>query len=202
MRRTKEEAEQTKADILRAALAVFSQTGYEAARLNDIAERAEVTRGAIYHHFDSKAGLYLALIEDASELGDKAINQAIQEGGTLAEIIERILIYSLNLLEDDQRFRQVTSLSLFQATSQPDLKPLEERRAAQAVELVGSIEAFFEQGQQAGQLRPDVQAASLARAFLAYQNGLALLWLANPKAFSIKAQAPQLAAVFMQGIVT
>ena len=98
MRRTKEEAEQTKADILEAALAVFSRAGYEAARLEDIASAAEVTRGAIYHHFDSKAGLYLALIEDASELANKAINQAIQQGGSLTEIIERILINSLSQL--------------------------------------------------------------------------------------------------------
>jgi hypothetical protein len=45
-------------------------------------------------------------------------------------------------------------------------------------------------------LDPDVA----ARAFLAYQNGLSLLWLSNQEAFSIKAQAGALAAVFLQGI--
>ena len=39
-----------------------------------------------------------------------------------------------------------------------------------------------------------------ARAFLAYQNGIAHLWLSNPQAFSIKDKAPGLAALFLNGI--
>ena len=62
MRRTKEEAEQTRQDLLDAALTVFSQKGYTATRLEDVARAAGVTRGAIYHHFGSKAELYSALI--------------------------------------------------------------------------------------------------------------------------------------------
>jgi len=58
MRRTKEEAAQTRQELLDAALTVFSQEGYEAARLQDIAQAAAVTRGAIYHHFGNKAGLF------------------------------------------------------------------------------------------------------------------------------------------------
>ena len=62
MRRTKEEAAQTRQDLLAAALTIFSQKGYEAARLEDIAEMAGVTRGAIYFHFGNKAGLFMALV--------------------------------------------------------------------------------------------------------------------------------------------
>ena len=51
MRRTQEEAEKTKSDLLAAGLKVFSKKGYQATRLNDIATAAKVTRGAIYHHF-------------------------------------------------------------------------------------------------------------------------------------------------------
>ncbi|MCK5430999.1 MAG: TetR family transcriptional regulator [Anaerolineales bacterium] len=61
---------QTRQDLLAAALTVFSNKGYEAARLEDIAEMAGVTRGAIYFHFGNKAGLFMALVEDASALAD------------------------------------------------------------------------------------------------------------------------------------
>lgn len=83
MRRTKEEAAQTRQDLLAAALTVFSRKGYEAARLEDIAEIAGVTRGAIYFHFDNKAGLFMALVEDASALGGQAIDQAVKQGAAL-----------------------------------------------------------------------------------------------------------------------
>jgi TetR/AcrR family acrAB operon transcriptional repressor len=49
MRRTKEDAEQTRQDLLDAALTIFSKKGYTATRLEDIAKVAGVTRGAIYH---------------------------------------------------------------------------------------------------------------------------------------------------------
>ncbi len=52
MRRIKEEADKTRQAILEAALTVFSKQGYHPARLQDIAEAADVTRGAIYHYFN------------------------------------------------------------------------------------------------------------------------------------------------------
>ena len=110
MRRTKEEAAQTRQELLEAALTVFSQEGYEAARLEDIAQAAGVTRGAIYHHFGNKAGLFMVLVEDASTLGNMAIARAIEEGGAFAEITARILVYTLNLLEENRRFREVMAL--------------------------------------------------------------------------------------------
>ena len=62
MRRTKEAAENTQRELLDAALTTFGQKGYEATRLEDIARRAGVTRGAIYHHFSNNADLYKALV--------------------------------------------------------------------------------------------------------------------------------------------
>jgi AcrR family transcriptional regulator len=49
--------------VMRAAGAEFGQRGYAAARLDDIARAAGVTKPIIYRHFDSKKGLYLALLE-------------------------------------------------------------------------------------------------------------------------------------------
>ena len=50
MRRTKAEAEaeQTRHDILKAALILFDEQGYVQTSLSDIARKAKVTRGAIY----------------------------------------------------------------------------------------------------------------------------------------------------------
>ena len=200
MRRTKEEAEQTRRDILAAALSTFSRLGYDRTRLEDIGEAAGVTRGAIYHHFRSKAGLFLALVEEASARGNQAIETAIQEGGSVTEITRRILIYSMNLLEEDNRFREVTALTLSLQVTSPDLAPLVERRYEEARLLVDNIGQFIQMGQTQGEFDPDVDPATAARAMLAYQNGLAMLWFANPEAFSIKDSAPALADLFVRGL--
>jgi TetR/AcrR family acrAB operon transcriptional repressor len=197
MRRTKEEAEQTRQDLLDAALTVFSQKGYTATRLEDVARAAGVTRGAIYHHFGSKAELYSALIEEANKVGNSAIDRAVSEGGTFIEIVTRILVYTFALLEEDQRFSEVMALQL----TTPDVEVLSQRRYDEAQELVASISGFFKLITEQGELRQDLDPLTAARAFLGYQYGLSSLWLFNRDAFSIKESAPELAEIFVHGIV-
>ncbi|HEU5383170.1 MAG TPA: TetR family transcriptional regulator, partial [Ktedonobacteraceae bacterium] len=64
MRRTKEEAAITRERLLEAALECFHSKGYSATTLDDIARRAEITRGAIQWHFGSKADLYNTLLRE------------------------------------------------------------------------------------------------------------------------------------------
>ena len=196
MRRTQEEAEQTRQDLLDAALTMFSQKGYTATRLEDVAQSAGVTRGAIYYHFGSKAELFSALIEEANKIGNSAIDRAISEGGTFTQIVSRILVYTFYLLEDDRRFREVMALQL----TSPDVEVLSRRRYDEARELVASISEFFNVIIAQGELREGLDPVVAARAFLGYQNGLASLWLFNRDAFSIKASAAELAQVFVHGI--
>jgi TetR/AcrR family acrAB operon transcriptional repressor len=202
MRRTKEEAAQTRQDLLEAALTIFSQQGYTAARLEDIAEAAGVTRGAIYHHFGSKADLFQALVEDASALGSNVVQNAIAEGGTFVEITRRVLVRTMHLLEDNRRFREVMALTLFKTGGSPELDAFTQQRHEQARTQVEQIAGFFRSGIEQGALRSDLAPNTAARAFLAYQNGLALLWLSNPEAFSIKGEAEELAGVLLNGIVS
>ena len=56
---------QTRQNILDAALKEFSTKGYEKASLNTICQTGSMSKGIIYHYFDSKDGLYLAVVEEA-----------------------------------------------------------------------------------------------------------------------------------------
>lgn len=200
MKRTQEEAAKTRQSLLDAALSTFSRRGFAATRLEDVAEAAGVTRGAIYHHFGSKAELFLALIEDASARGSTVIGDAIAQGGSFVDITRRVLEHSLSLLEDDHRFREISALSLFNAGGSPELEPFVRLRREQARSQVEQIAQFFQAGIQQGMLRDDLSPEAMARAFLGLQNGLAMLWLSNPSLFSIKKDASHFADVFLSGI--
>ncbi|MEM7612773.1 MAG: TetR/AcrR family transcriptional regulator [Pseudomonadota bacterium] len=50
-------------EILNAALDVFVRDGYDASRLADIAAEAGVSKGLLYHYFDSKEALFRAVVE-------------------------------------------------------------------------------------------------------------------------------------------
>lgn len=201
MRRTKEEAAKTRQDLLDAALLVFSRQGYQSARLADIAHEAGVTRGAIYHHFGSKAELFNTLMDEASAQESGAVEAAIAEGGSLAEIMARVLRYSLALFEKDRRLRQVFELSLFKAGDDPELVDVQRKRAEQTELLIASTAAIMSQGIANGELRAGLDPNTMARAFIAYQNGLATLWLAKRQAFSLAEKAADFADIFMRGLV-
>ncbi len=202
MRRTKEAAENTQRELLDAALTTFGQKGYEATRLEDIARRAGVTRGAIYHHFSNKADLYKALVEQASGQGKVLIQKAVSKGGTFEDIVSRIFTSYFALLEDDNHFRDVVILTLSNMEVSNDLKDLARRRYEEARVLVENIAGFFNIAISSGQLRSDLDPEVAARALIAYQNGLTMLWLANTDVFSIKASAQVLTDVFLKGIVS
>ena len=60
-------SEVTRRKIIDAAIDVFGEVGYAAAGWGTIIERTGMTKGALYHHFDSKDSLASAIIEEGSE---------------------------------------------------------------------------------------------------------------------------------------
>ncbi|RAX43604.1 TetR family transcriptional regulator [Rhizobium tropici] len=67
MRRTKEEAAETRSEILHSAKALFLDKGYENVSLEEIAAAAGVTRGAVHWHFKNKQGLMFAIRDEAQQ---------------------------------------------------------------------------------------------------------------------------------------
>lgn len=53
----------TRAQIVSAATALFSTAGYEATSIEAVLAKSDVSRGALYHHFDSKEALFVAVFE-------------------------------------------------------------------------------------------------------------------------------------------
>ena len=54
----------TRERIMEAALRVFSQKGYHDARVDEIVEESQTSKGAVYFHFPSKEQIFLALVDD------------------------------------------------------------------------------------------------------------------------------------------
>ncbi len=59
-----EQSESTRRALLQAARELFTERGYADTATEDIAQRAGVTRGALYYQFRDKAGLFRAVVED------------------------------------------------------------------------------------------------------------------------------------------
>ena len=200
MRKTKEEAEETRQALLKAALIIFSQKGYAATILEDVANEAGVTRGAIYWHFGSKAELYADLLEEYSARGSEIAQTAVAEGGSMVDILRRIFIRLLTAVESDPALRAVMEINLFKTEYSPELSDTLSNQIENGRILLADITQAMEQGIAAGELRSDMEAEDMARAYIALQNGVLHLWLINPNAFDLGERAPKMAEILIQGI--
>ncbi len=79
--------EETRANILLAAIECFAQHGYEATGVNEICLRAGVTKGAFYHHFPSKQAVFLELFNRWLEGLDVQLAAARAEASTVPEAL-------------------------------------------------------------------------------------------------------------------
>ena len=100
------------AAIRAAAGALFAKKGFDAVSVRMIAEKAGVSKANVFHHFDSKEGLYLAVLRSAAEKSTHLLDDVAKTTGNHVEQLRRFARGHLeNLLED----KHVTRLLLREA---------------------------------------------------------------------------------------
>ncbi|MGH2834095.1 MAG: TetR/AcrR family transcriptional regulator [Solirubrobacteraceae bacterium] len=74
--------ERTRRALIEAAAEVFAREGFAAARVEEIAERAHLTTGALYAHFQSKQGLFLAVFDEFAAMRVQEVKHSSTDGET------------------------------------------------------------------------------------------------------------------------
>lgn len=199
VRRSAEEAAQTRRALLTAALEVFAERGYAFATLAGIAARAGLTRGAVYHHFADKAELYLAAI--AENWGEAAapVWAHLEDASTEPrERIRRFLVAFFTAFENNTALRLTFAMSM-QGSELPELQVgLADKQRVMATwadQLTALLTAAGDDG-----LNHSVPAKSGAIAIIAAVNGVAATWVACPDLFSPAHEAQALAEAILHGI--
>ncbi|MEW6320642.1 MAG: TetR/AcrR family transcriptional regulator [Acidobacteriota bacterium] len=78
-----ERSERSRAAILGAALQLFSHQGYRGTAIRDIADKAGVSTGSVYHHFSDKESIFETLLGEfwrAADAPDFPLNRVMTEG--------------------------------------------------------------------------------------------------------------------------
>ena len=126
-----------RAQLLESALEVFVAQGYHAAAMDDIADRAGVSKPVLYQHFPGKLDLYLALLDsscDALIADCRAALESTHDNKQRVEATVRAL-YSF-MAEDTGAFRLVFESDL---TSEPAVREHVDRVTAQTAELIAEV---------------------------------------------------------------
>ena len=185
-----ERAAANRALVLAAAREVFLARGYHGATLEQIAEEAGFSKGVVYSQFDSKADLFLALLEARVE-ERAAENVRVARslaGGGLQALLE-------HLIRGDQATPGWLLLVIeFRVHAARD--PVLSRRyaAVHARTVEGVAQALATVLGDDGE-EPAVPARRLAELAMALSTGTTLEWAANPDAFGGPPVAVQVAHV-------
>ncbi len=147
-----------RAQILRAARAVFIQRGYLAARVEDVAKRAGLSKGAVYFYYASKRDLFLALVHEEHENTYSFLEQAEEDNRSAAvkmlDLGQKYLEYFAGLKSPPRVFLMMCEQAIRDDVIREEVQAVHER-------FVDSIARILAQGMAEGTFR---QADPLAQA--------------------------------------
>ncbi|KYP11112.1 MULTISPECIES: TetR family transcriptional regulator [unclassified Limnobacter] len=190
VRKTKEEAQETRNLILDTAEAVFSEKGVSRTTLNDIAKAADLTRGAIYWHFKNKADLFDAMLQRVILPMDEfiATPDLHPEQRPLAYLRTRSM-HVVRTLAEDTRTQRVFDIVMHKAEMVDDMLPIRDRHLEAIQGCIQTIEADFQAAIAKGELPAHTNARQAAIGLHALIDGLFANFVLSPNLFNLMEQA-------------
>ena len=178
-RLTREEKKaQTRERLLDAAQTVFARRGFLAASLDEIAEEAGLTKGAVYSNFDSKEDLFQAVLDDRYNTQTMRIADLVDESGSFDEQAAE----GARLLLEYFKHERTWTLLALEFDAYAIRNPENSDRVATHTRQLRRVVADLI-GRHLDKLgvKPSLSPDELAIAFLALSNGMALATLADPE---------------------
>lgn len=171
----------TKERIIRTALQVFLEQGYDRASLKEIAHRAEVTKGGIYHYFGSKDDLFreaLALITEqmktwsASQFG--SVSSAREMLAAIFGSIRPMSEAFAGIVGEDAKRHPYSFLEILVNAANKSRTVRQEMEAIYS-QTRENMKRFLLKGQETGEIRSDIDCEALALEINALMEGILLL---------------------------
>jgi TetR/AcrR family transcriptional regulator, acrAB operon repressor len=203
-RRTKDEALATRHAILDAAELLFQQRGVSRTSLQEIAEAAQVTRGAIYWHFKDKADLFNAMMDRATMPFEQAADgcgRCPDAGDPLAFIQDRLL-RALKLTAEHEPTRRVFEIATHKVEYVDELLAVRDRHLQCRNDCLAEVERELKRAMKQGLIGNRLSARAAALGLHALIDGLIQNWMLDPAAFDLVKVGRQVTQAYLAGLRT
>lgn len=197
MRRSKEDAQQTRKKIIEAAEKVFFHQGIARTTLEQIARAAGVTRGAIYWNFANKVELINAVHAEIQMPAEEILKRILADDTSDAlDRLEKHCTDSLLQLYTDEHIRRVYSILLLKCEHSDETRLLSERLHESKLEMTRNLERFFARLQQQGYINPTEDPRLLALGLYSFMLGLYSDYLRYPDCYQMPGDAERMVQRF------
>ena len=168
--------------LLDAAIVRFATQGYAATSIREIVEAAGVTKPALYYHFQSKEGIYRAILDAVADTMESTLAAAVSGPGPVRARVERLFLAMYAVFEREKpavRFLNSVFWGPKQGTPPFDFRALQHT-------FMSAIQELVAEGVASGELRRmnPTDASRVLAAVLSHTMDLALVFprLAQGKA--------------------
>ncbi|WP_432026432.1 ScbR family autoregulator-binding transcription factor [Streptomyces sp. 1222.5] len=149
----------TRLRVLRGAAELFTERGYRQTSVKDVADRVEMTKGAVYFHYPTKEALALAIVDEHYARWPKILDEVIEEGLGPVDAAARMLERAAVAFQDDVIVQAGARLQL-------ERPQIEAELPTPYVDWISLLESLLVSAQEARELRPGVEPGPAARSLV------------------------------------
>jgi TetR/AcrR family fatty acid metabolism transcriptional regulator len=180
--------------ILQAAVKVFAQKGYHAAKVAAIARGADVADGTIYLYFRNKEDILVSLFDEVmADHLQQARQELLAVAGAPARL-RAIARHHLRVLGGNRDLAVVFQVELRQST-----QFMERFTASWLQDYFGLVGDVIEDGQREGTLRPGLPKKLATKMFFGALDELVTSWVIGGKDYDLSRLAGPMVDLFLQG---
>lgn len=206
-RRTKEEALETRNKLLDSAEYLFQSEGVSRTTLQDIAQHAGATRGAVYWHFKDKADLFGAMMERVTLplenfFNDEQTAQEASEDSGLQALAhtQNAILKALNQIVNDPQTRRVLEIATQKVEYLEGIKNVRFRHLATCNGFLCRVKRGLDTASLQNNQALPLSSLLAARGLHALIDGLIQNWLFDPQAFDLVDAGERIMNVYFAGL--
>lgn len=196
MAEDKDLEQQRKKQILDAAERVFSERGFDKARVDDIVRESGLSKGALYWYYKSKDAIIRALLERVFISEMQNADELVEAEGRADERLRSFVHFAI---QEYRRFEKLLPLAYEFIALAYRSKAVRETLVGYYQHYTGLIARVIQQGIDRGEFKPcdpDVTALAL----MGMYEGIALLWFLDPGQVDLDRMGEQPLEIFLNGL--
>ena len=182
----------TKARIVSAAWKLFYEQGYEDTTVEDIVFESETSKGSFYHYFDGKD----ALLGSLSVLFDEKYEELRPQLDPQADAVDTLVFLNQELfamIDNSVSLELLARLFSSQLVTRGEKHLLDRSRT-----YFKLLYQIIRDGQSRGQLRTDMTANEIAKAYAMFERGLMYDWCLSGGEYSLVAYTDRMTPMFLE----
>ena len=185
----------TREGILEAAARIFSEKGFHATSMHDIAEAVHLQKASLYYHFNSKQEILIAILDHALDLINSRLESVLDQSLSPDEKLRQAMVSYMQTIAENKNLSAVLLLEL--RSLDPELKA---RHASRREKFEGLWRDLIIEGKKDG-IFNSIDPSMTGRAILGVMNWT-VTWYRNDGPRTATEIANMFADLLLRGLMT